>query len=69
MKKQTAWNGFYKAIKTIKECEAIAKKQGHACNIATKWEVAKMNAFKYARSLVVEHGWQDVHTKKYIEVR
>lgn len=65
MKRQTAWNGFYKAVLEAKRCAMQAKKDGHQCNVSTAWKMADMRAHKYAKSLVTEHGWKDVHTDKY----
>jgi pterin-4a-carbinolamine dehydratase len=69
MKRSTAFNGFYKTLKEIQGYEKQAQEQGHSCNISTKWKMAEMRAKKYAKSLVVEHDFQDIHTKKYIERR
>jgi hypothetical protein len=65
MKRQTAWNGFFKAIKECNGYEAQAKKQGNSCNIRDAWKMADLRATKYAKSLVLEHGYRDIHTAKY----
>ena len=65
MKRQTAWNGFYSTLKEIAGFEKQAEAEGHNCNVAKKWKMADMRARRYAKSLVLEHGWNDVHTSKY----
>ncbi|WP_163860369.1 hypothetical protein [Paenibacillus elgii] len=65
MKRQTAWNGFYKAVRESKEYERQAITAGHCCDVAKAWKMAEMRAKKYAKSLVLEHGYQDIHTAKY----
>lgn len=69
MKRETAWNGFYKTMKEIQGYETQAKADGHSCNVSTKWKMAEMRARRYCKSLVLEHGWQDAHTRRYMEVR
>jgi hypothetical protein len=64
MKRQTAWNGFYKTLREIKKYEAQAK-AGDGHGIQTKWRMADMRIRKYAKSLIMEHGWGDVHTAQY----
>jgi hypothetical protein len=65
MKRQTAFNGFFKAVKEIKGYEAHAVKVGHNCDNRTAWRMADMRAAKYAKSLVMEHGYKDIHTSVY----
>ena len=66
MKRQTAFTGFFKAIKECKECEQIAKADGHSCNVSTRWKMAELRARKYCKSLVMEHGYQDIHTAQFM---
>ena len=68
MKRQTAWVGFYKAMKEIQECERIVKAEGHDCSVRTRRSMAEKRAYKYAKALVMEHGWRDKHTEKFIKV-
>jgi hypothetical protein len=65
MKRATAFNGFYKAVKECKAYEAQAKKDGHSCNVRDQWKMAELRARKYAKSLVHEHGYKDIHTAVY----
>lgn len=65
MKRQTAWNGFYKAVREAKRCEVVAKAEGHSCSVRDAWKAADMRAVRYARVLVQEYGWSDVHTAQY----
>lgn len=65
MKRTTAFNGFFKALKDIKECERISTLDGHDCNVAKRSKMATIRAHKYCKSLVDEHGYQDVHTSNF----
>ncbi len=65
MKKTTAWNGFYKTVKEIQELNEQESQNGWSGMIAKNREMAKLRAKKYAKSLVFEHDWQDIHTKEY----
>ncbi len=67
--RQGAWNGFYKAIRSIKQYEQQAKAQGHDCDVRTRRRMAEARAARFARILVLQYGWQDVHTAKYIIVQ
>jgi hypothetical protein len=65
LKRTTAWNGFYKNVKEIEELNTQEKDHGWSGSLAKNREMAKMRAKKYAKSLVFEHDWQDVHTQQY----
>ncbi|ALA12678.1 hypothetical protein ERICI_01361 [Paenibacillus larvae subsp. larvae] len=65
MKREVAFKGFYRTLREIQGYEAQAKADGHSCNISNCWKMAEMRARRYCKSLVFEHGWQDIHTKKY----
>lgn len=67
MKREKAFKGFYKAVKECKQYEAQAIKDGHSCNVSTAWKMAELRATKYAKSLVMEHGYKDVHTAQYFQ--
>lgn len=68
MERRKAWDGFYKALSECKAYEKQALRDGHDCNVRTKWRMAEMRARKYCKALVLEYGLQDVHTKKYMEI-
>ncbi|ARF70745.1 hypothetical protein B7C51_25065 (plasmid) [Paenibacillus larvae subsp. pulvifaciens] len=65
MKREAAFKGFYRTLRKIKDFEAQAEADGHAVDISNQWKMAELRARRYAKSLVFEHGYQDVHTKKY----
>ena len=65
MKRETAFKGFYSNLKQCKLYEAQAIKEGHSCNVATAWKMAEMRVRRYAKSLVFEHDYQDIHTNNY----
>jgi len=69
VKRAVAFSGFFRTLKEIQGYKTEAEKVGHSCHIATKWKMAEMRARRYCRSLVIEHGYQDVHTCKYILIR
>jgi hypothetical protein len=67
MTRSQAWIGFYKNLKQVKQAEKEIKDfRSGATKTLRLWEktdqMAKLRMLKYGKSLVFEHGWQDVHT-------
>gem|GEM_PF-4436792 len=59
MKRKAAWNGFYQSLRiwnTPNRYNSLTRQQQRAL---------KMRLYRYAKSLVREHGWQDVHTTQF----
>lgn len=67
MKRETAFKGFYKNLKGYNEqMERVNNGEVHFCQINSEMRGYQMRIKRYANSLVLEHGYEDIHTAKYL---
>lgn len=66
MKRQTAWNGFYKSLRELKAMEKQAEAcRVWACDNAKALRMKDLQVRKYCKALVLEHDVRDQHTARY----
>jgi len=58
MKRAIAWKGFYTAVKKIQTARAEGGKRKEIRGYL-------LQAAKYGKSLVMEHGWEDKYTQEF----
>jgi hypothetical protein len=66
MKRNKAWTGFYKTVKEIRKIEQMSITE--RINAGYNKKTVKglyLRAARYGKSLVIEHKWQDIWTKRY----